>query len=519
MDIYTLINEFNTTPFLFVGSGFSRRYCNLPDWKSLLKVFIARLDKDEYAFNKYENKAKEKIGDGDDNVLAVIADFVKKDFDDRWFDDPSFRNLDESHLAFVKEGQSPFKVEMAQYISSQSSISAEMQDELNKFAEISKRSISGIITTNYDDLIERITGYKTFVGQEELIFSPIYGMAEVYKIHGSITNPSSILITNQDYKKFNDFSSYLAAKLMTIFIEYPIVFIGYSLSDPNIHIILESIVKCLSQSNLDKLQNRFVYIEYKQGRSEIELFEHVMSIKNSNIHMTGIRTDNFMGIYEALGHKKSSLPAKVIRMFKEEFYTYTLTNEPTSKIRVAAIDDNRVNDEELVLAIGKPSNFGLRGLAGITLKELYQHVVLHDLEFTADEILTYSFSRLHRENSKLPLNRLISEAKNDYPDCDSARCAKFEEILNSNYKKGRREISYRSIHGIISKNKDNHHNILYEIPYLKEDEIDVNELESYLINLFRKEGFYDSLTQNEQSDLRRVVRIYDYLKYGKNKKP
>lgn len=202
MDIYTLINELNTTPFLFVGSGFSRRYCNLPDWKSLLKVFIARLDKDEYAFNKYENKAKEKIGDGDDNVLAVIADFVKKDFDDRWFDDPSFRNLDESHLAFVKEGQSPFKVEMAQYISSQSSISAEMQDELNKFAEISKRSISGIITTNYDDLIERITGYKTFVGQEELIFSPIYGMAEVYKIHGSITNPSSILITNQDYKKF-----------------------------------------------------------------------------------------------------------------------------------------------------------------------------------------------------------------------------------------------------------------------------------------------------------------------------
>ena len=116
-----------------------------------------------------------------------------------------------------------------------------------RFSEISRHHISGIITTNYDSFLEdNCDGYKTYVGQNELIFSAIQGIAEIYKIHGSIENPETIVINEEDYDEFQNKAAYLTSKLLTIFMEYPIVFLGYSISDANILRILHEIVNCLT---------------------------------------------------------------------------------------------------------------------------------------------------------------------------------------------------------------------------------------------------------------------------------
>ena len=72
MDLNELVHEFSTTPFLFVGSGFSRRYYNLPDWKGLLSVFAQRLTDDEFSYNKYVAQA-EALTVNRENLLPEIA--------------------------------------------------------------------------------------------------------------------------------------------------------------------------------------------------------------------------------------------------------------------------------------------------------------------------------------------------------------------------------------------------------------------------------------------------------------
>lgn len=59
-------------------------------------------------------------------------------------------------------------------------------------------------------------------------------MGEIYKIHGSCNNSESIVITENDYSVYNKRNAYLSAKLLTIFLEHPIIFLGYSLNDSNI---------------------------------------------------------------------------------------------------------------------------------------------------------------------------------------------------------------------------------------------------------------------------------------------
>lgn len=62
---------------------------------------------------------------------------------------------------------------------------------------------------------------------------------------------------------------------------------------------------------------------------------------------------DFMPLYSAIGNKLAKLPVRILRRFKEELYTYVVTNTPTATLRVASIDDDRLGDEEMVLAIGR----------------------------------------------------------------------------------------------------------------------------------------------------------------------
>ncbi len=522
MTLSDVIGKFTTSPFLFIGSGLSRRYLNLPDWKGLLKHFADIVGKDEFSYNFYENKAN--FLEHNYGIMPKIADLIENDFDNKWFNDPTIRTTDEFLEEQVKSGISPFKAEIAAYTKRCSKINNSYIQEIQQLIKVSEKSITGIITTNYDTFLEdNFKGYIKYVGQSQLIFSAIQGIAEIYKIHGSIECPDSIVINSSDYEEFERKSAYLAAKLMTIFVEYPIIFMGYSISDRNIINIIKSIINCLSKDQVNRLQDRFVFVEYEADKKDIEVSPFTFMIEDKPMEMTKIKTSDFLAIYNELEKKKSKLPVRLLRRFKQEIYSYTITNTPTSKLRVASIDDERISDDDLVLAIGKVDDFGRKGLSGIIGNEWYRNIVLEDINATADDLLEFAFKPLLNQNSQsLPIHKLLSEAKKSFPEYeDYAKGRTFDRIISKTIKKNRRILgTYRSVKDIWESEKNDLKRATDLIAHLEEADFDVSELENVLKELFNSDK--DILTNAEQAlrtNIRRLILIYDYLKWGKNKEP
>ncbi|MCD7746279.1 MAG: SIR2 family protein [Lachnospiraceae bacterium] len=522
MTIKDIVNEFNTTPFLFVGSGVSRRYLNLPDWRGLLEHFAKEINDDEFIFNSYESKARNM--ECEYGILPKIAELIQKDYDEKWFSDSSIRRANSHEIQKVKEGVSPFKVEIAAYLKSIAQEQEAYADEIKILHDVSERGIAGVITTNYDSFLEdHLSEFTKYVGQSQLIFAPIQGIAEIYKIHGSLERPESLVITEQDYREFDQKSAYLIAKLMTLFMEYPIIFLGYSISDRNVQSIIKGIVDCLDDDQLNILQNRFVFVEYKKGHVGAEITQYTIMVNDRPLNMRGIVLEDFQLLYRELANKKSKLPVRLLRRFRQELYDFTLTNETTANLRVAALEDERVADDELVLAIGKAKDLGLKGLSGISGNEWYRNVVLNDLEFSNDELLEYAFPAVVKHfNKKIPIHRYLSGVKNEH--LEAMRIAKdmnFDNIISKTYQKNRKYLGeYKTVRQIWQNENKDKKKAYRLIAYLTEDQISLDELEEVLMAVFNDDvDVLEHAETAEKSGLRLLIRIYDYLKWGKTKEP
>jgi len=108
-----------------------------------------------------------------------------------------------------------------------------------------------IITTNYDSLFESVYGNKARkILTSADIPSPIDNV-EIFKVHGDLDNPDSLIITKSDYKRFfadstinNAYWSVVAERITS----KTVLFVGYSLEDTNVQILFDKITDQLKGS-------------------------------------------------------------------------------------------------------------------------------------------------------------------------------------------------------------------------------------------------------------------------------
>jgi hypothetical protein len=318
-DIESCVSQMGCQPILFVGSGLSKRYFSGPSWDELL-THLGRecplIDKD-YAYYKQTLKTQ----------LAVGEEFGK--LYQQWAWAKGKNQFPADMFSDSVPVQAYIKYKIAQHLTSMTPTALSGIRDKNLVSEIT--ALQGIrphavITTNYDRLLELVfSEYEPVIGQSIIRDSPVL-FGEIFKIHGCVSDYNSLVFTQQDYDEFIKKKKYLSVKLLTYFSEHPLLFIGYSATDPNIRAILSDIDEAIPRRgpsgtlipNIYILEWRStIPIGYTPAREKLIAVEDARSIR-----VKAIESDDFQWVFAAFGSNQplNAVSPKILRSLLHRSY-------------------------------------------------------------------------------------------------------------------------------------------------------------------------------------------------------
>jgi len=503
-NLYNKLDEFASSPFLFLGSGFSLKYIKTENWEGLLRKYSKMMDN---PFERYRSLA--------DGNWPKVGSLIAKDYHSYWFESKELEEERSLNLHEMVSFSSPLKVSVSSYLRevSRNPIDTEVQSDIEL---LKAAKINGIITTNYDLLCEHIyPDFKVYKSQQELIFSPLQEIGEIYKIHGCCTEPNSLVITEEDYVDYNEKNAYLAAKLLTVFLEHPTIFMGYSLSDKNVRNILSSVVRCLDQNQVNQLSNRLFFVEYvhtHEGEPTIDKYE--FEIGGVILPLTRIRTKEYTDILSVLTNLNQKFPASLLRKMKEHIYELISTNDPTGKIAVVDFDqDTDLDMVDVVIGIGV-SGKNEKSYETFSRFDVAEDILFDNKKFDLNELMKKTLPKLIKATSWIPVCKYFKEiSKPEEMD------AKIVSVFNRNladfsianpytYKAQSIRETYLSIKDVIEGNTPD--KAVKIILLLEPEKINLEILSQFL-----KDNFNLTKDQQNSSYYMKLVCLYDTLKYKK----
>ncbi|GGG22614.1 hypothetical protein GCM10007425_16360 [Lysinibacillus alkalisoli] len=325
------IEQIAVSPIFFVGTGLSMRYFNAPSWEGLLREVRESWDRNfDYYLQAYKN--------GSIYELEKLAEQLCEMY---------YEKLSDKELEPNKDKVYYFKKRITQIIDDYMLSHIDTFEDNIEIQELKKTSPSAIITTNYDTFLEKMfPDYDVYIGQQSLLSTNLGAVGEIYKIHGCVTDINSLVITQSDYQNFELRELYLNAKLLTLFLEYPIIFLGYSLSDKNVLSILTSIIKMLPNEKVEELSKRIWFIRRNDTENDFMKVERINLGEGLFIDVETFYLKDFSILYNLLATSKiQKLPIKFLKYLKSNVYKLVSSQVYNPKLlNVNMTDIHKLND-------------------------------------------------------------------------------------------------------------------------------------------------------------------------------
>ncbi len=332
--------RFECQPILFVGSGLPMRYFGAPTWHALLKAMFEKLPQggEAYEYNRQKHN--------DDAIVigTILSDLI---FEWAWKEGRS--NFPASMFTSGVRKDAFLKHMVCQHLTdlllSADPLSSHLKDEVEALSEIKPHAV---ITTNYDLFLETILdGYEPITGQTIIRYNT-NSFGEIFHVHGDVSNPSSLVLTSQDYSDWSDKKKYVSAKLLTYFAEHPVFILGYGLGDPNVKSILRDIGELVADET-GLIENVYQIIWHNEPIASQPPEQAVFNVDGQEFRTQAIHTNDLLWVFKALRSQSAltsinpklvrALAARTMRLIRHDIPSGSVSVDYDVLERVAADGD------------------------------------------------------------------------------------------------------------------------------------------------------------------------------------
>lgn len=527
MSILDELIEENEFPIVFIGSGISKRFLrDFPNWHHLLGEFWDKVGLSNFYghYNNLRDKIKSENPKYDERELdhysnigigEQLEDGFNKSFNSGEIVIDGFSPKDA-----YKSKLSPFKVAIAKRFNNYT-FREDMQGEYDSFKKMLVKT-QIILTTNYDELIERSyneeSNYniKKYIGQRGF-FGETIGYAELYKLHGCTTSPNDIVITDSDYKYFNDNSVLISAKIISMMMHSPIIFLGYSLTDVNVRGIIKDVAKSLTSEEMEILERKLILVEWEYEQQK--LTEEIVNDKDLGCKLRVIKTDNFQSVFDKISSINQGIAPTEVRK-----YQHIIKKLIIDRGKQGTLDSVLLAPEE----IGKLETSMQHRNIAVAIgdqKVIFQmpNIIQYSLDYISDKDelsneIRLKFAANQGGKDRFPIHKILDE---DLINNSSLHPTEKEKLIRRAPKYSDFTYHYSKINNssvfkptnidvssiIISNMKRAK---VFETLSYYITQLDVNELKEFLVSELE-----DLETKGEirmSTELRRLILLYDIIK-------
>ena len=365
-------------PILFIGSGVSGRYRGLCTWKSLLETIASIIGIDKFQLNGMSIKLKNNNPDSNiyPKLASDLSDLMMDGIKNKTITRDTFPNMTE--LEWDKMSTlDPFKVMICSLLKDDKILDDPILiSEIESFKKLADK-IPAVITTNYDDFLEKeiFQNFSVLVFPDDYYFSRSDGYGEILKIHGTIEKPDSLIVTESDYNRLRKDSKVIMSRLISLMCDHPVIFLGYSLNDEEIHDIIYDLVSSLKQTDMDRIRGNLINV---QVASNLKKPIHIAKRIEQNgkyFEIMQLYVPNFEIVFHYLDKITPVATAIEIKKYRSMIRKIVLSTNPGAK-KLTIINENNIDLDSNNLAVIFGSADSLNSLMkGITGYEIVDSVL------------------------------------------------------------------------------------------------------------------------------------------------